>query len=396
MRIGIEAQRLFRRRKHGMDIVALELLRQLQHLDTEHEYHVFVRPDADNECLKPSDNLQIHEVEAASYAMWEQVQLPLAAERLNLDLLHCTSNTAPLVTKLPTVLTLHDTFFLNRSLLSKQGQTWYQAIGNQYRRWIVPLATRSARRIVTISAHAKDMIVEQFPEAADRIEVIYNGVSPRFRQAHTTQALDAVRGCLDLPSAFIFAFGSRDPRKNLDGLLRGYHQYRALTETPLPLVLAGLKANVVAEKLYAMGQPALADHIHFPGYIPDADLPAVYALADVFLYPSLQEGFGLPVLEAMASGIPVVTSNTSSLPEVAGDAALLIDPRDADAIGRVLHQVLHDPALQARLCHAGHTRASAFSWSQSAAQLASLYEGCCSDTRCWASSSPRHMHWMHA
>lgn len=396
MKIGIEAQRLFRREKHGMDVVALETLRHLQRIDSDHEFIVFVRPGPDTDCLQPSANMRIQVIEGSSYPVWEQIKLPHVAEQHGVDLLHCTSNTAPLVTKLPVVLTLHDTFFLEQSLSDHTFKNWYNALGNQYRRWVAPEAAKQARRIITISQFARAELERRFSHLAHRIAVNYNGVSERFGVIHDARDVARVRQHYGLPKAFIFALGSLDPRKNLARLVAGYHVYRSLTAAPIPLVLAGISRDTVASVLPQAARNGLLDHILFPGYIPDADLPLFYVLAKTFLFPSLKEGFGLPILEAMRSGTPVVTSTTTAMPEVAGDAAYLTDPRSEHAIGEALHTLLLDEKRQRHLACAGQERADSFSWANTAARLVDLYESCAHQPTSPRIPVPQPVQWMHA
>ena len=151
MKIGIEAQRIFRKKKHGMDIYALELIRNLQVIDQLNEYYIFVRPGEDR-CLEETDNFKIIEIKALTYADWEQIQLPLEASKLELDLLHCTSNTAPIFSPAPLYVTLHDIIYLNQSY---SGGSWYQKLGHYYRKWIVPVVFKKAKKVFTVSHFEK-------------------------------------------------------------------------------------------------------------------------------------------------------------------------------------------------------------------------------------------------
>ncbi|OZC01544.1 glycosyltransferase family 4 protein [Rubricoccus marinus] len=373
MRIGIEAQRLFRARKHGMDIVALELLRRLPALAPEHEFVAFVRPGEDR-CLAPEANLEVVEVEARSYPTWEQIALPRAAKAAGVDLLHCTANTAPLASPVPVVLTLHDIIFMEGGSPLLRGGSAYQRLGNQYRRAVVPGAVRRAARVTTVSTYESGRIAERFPEASGVLSVVPNAVSETFAPETNPGRLRTVRERYALPERFVFLLGNTDPKKNIPGAVDAYVRYARGTDSPVPLVVADLAPEALAAHLRALGAMDLADLFVLPGYMAHADLPAVYSLCDAFLYPSLRESFGLPILEAMACGAPVITSDAASMPEVAGAAALLTDPRQPAEIAAALQQVLGSSPLRRALSARGRRRAATFSWDHAARLMLAEYE----------------------
>ncbi|MEF8866608.1 MAG: glycosyltransferase family 1 protein, partial [Salinibacter sp.] len=354
MRIGIEAQRLFRANKHGMDVVALETIRHLVDAAPEHTFVVFVRPGPDL-CLEPRPNLEVRRVDGWSYPTWEQRALPRAARQANVDLLHCTNNTAPLRLDVPLVLTLHDVIFLEGATLWPQGGTWYQRLGNVYRRWVVPPAARRADTVVTVSDHERGRIADRLPalDDDDRLAVVPNAVSDRFAPVTDADTLQAVRRRYDLPDAFLLFFGNTDPKKNMRRVVAAYAQYAEMAEAPRPLVVADVDRDRLRDPLRALGHPDLIDRIRLPGYIAHDDMPAVYSQATAFLYPSLRESFGLPILEAMACGTPVLTSTTAAMPEVAGSAALRVDPRDRDALAEGIRTLDEQPSLRRTLADRG-------------------------------------------
>jgi glycosyltransferase involved in cell wall biosynthesis len=373
MRIGIEAQRLFRANKHGMDVVALETIRHLVDAAPEHTFVVFVRPGPDP-CLEPRPNLEVRRVDGWSYPTWEQRALPRAVRRANVDLLHCTNNTAPLRLDVPLVLTLHDVIFLEGATLWPQGGSWYQRLGNVYRRWVVPLAARHADTVVTVSNHERGRIADRLPALGDRLAVVPNAVSDRFASVTDADALQAVRRRYNLPGEFLLFFGNTDPKKNMRRVVAAYARYAATAEAPRPLVVADYDRDRLRDHLLTLGHPDLIDRIRLPGYIAHDDMPAVYSQATAFLYPSLRESFGLPILEAMACGTPVLTSTTAAMPEVAGSAALRVDPRDRDALAKGIRTLDEQPSLRRTLADRGRDRAGAFSWSRTAEELLPLYD----------------------
>ncbi len=374
MRIGIEAQRLFRARKHGMDIVALELIRHLQQLDTQHEYIVFVRPGPDR-CLEASENVTICELRAPTYPLWEQVALPLAAARMNVDVLHCTANTAPLWCPVPVILTLHDVIFLEQRHRMKTGGTWYQRFGNAYRAALVPHVARRAAHVLTVSHFEKGRIQEVLDLPVEQLSVAYNGVSKRFHYVADAQQHATVRARYNLPERFVLFFGNTDPKKNLPGVLTAYLSYAQQTDAPIPLVLADYDEARLLAWLDAHQCRHLRPLFILPGYLQHDDLPTIYSLCTLFLYPSLRESFGLPILEAMGCGAPVVTSSCASMPEVSGFGALHVDPTAPQELTDLLCTYLADPDHSlAPFRRQGPQRAAQFSWHRTAARVRACYE----------------------
>jgi glycosyltransferase involved in cell wall biosynthesis len=245
---------------------------------------------------------------------------------------------------------------------------------------LVPLSARRAAHILTVSQHAKREIVERYGLSPDKITVTYEAAGEQFRPIADPASLQVVRAKYGIgDSPFALALGNLQPRKNIARLVEAFAQYRS----PLPtsLVVAGKAQWRESEVFRAVQRAGLAGRVIFPGYVDDADLPALYSAATVFVYPSLYEGFGLPPLEAMACGTPVISSNAASLPEVVGDAALLIDPNDTAALAQALHTVLAEPALHADLRRRGFDRAAQFSWQRCAAETLAVYRQVCSMRR---------------
>jgi len=372
IRIGIEAQRIFRTHKHGMDVVVLELIRHLQQLDVDQEYVVFVKKGPDRDCLEEGKNVSIVEVDGFSYPDWEQIHLPRAARRAGVDLLHLTSNTAPLSLFMPSVITLHDIIYLER--LSFKG-TAYQNFGNLYRRWNVPKVIRRAAKILTVSDFEGQHILRRFPELADKLEVVPNGVSPIFSPiSRESDVATKVIKRYQLPPKFIFFLGNMAPKKNMRRCLSAYASYVKQSENPLPLVLAETKKEELKAILGEIGRKEVESHILLTGYIEQSILPVFYSLASLFLYPSLRESFGMPIIEAMACGSPVITSHTSSMPEVAGGAAHLIDPSDTESLTRAMTKILQNEGYRKELIQKGLINAKRYSWASHARQVAGIYE----------------------
>ena len=370
MRIGIEAQRLLRPHKHGMDIVAVETIRALAN-HPQHEFVVFAKPDTAREGLPTARNTRVVELPGGPYPIWEQYALPKAVRQCSLDLLHCTANTAPLRPSAPLVLTLHDIIFLEKTIV---GGNWYQRLGNLYRRWNVPRVVETAARIITVSDYERQRIIDHLRVDPARIVTVHNAVSKQFRVITDATLIESVRQQYKLPAEFIFFLGNTDPKKNVAGVLKALLLLKQRGQLSLPLVMANVSQDYVNGVLVQIGGQTLSGAILLCGYIPNSVLPVIYNAATVFLCPSLRESFGLPILESMACGTPVLTASTSAMPEVAGNAALLANPALPDEMATQLNRLLTSADLRARLRHEGLERAAQFSWDNTAKQLLAVYE----------------------
>jgi len=383
MKIGIEAQRIFRKKKHGMDMVVLELIRNLQRIDTRNEYFIFVSPDEDNAVITETDNFRIVEIEGGFYPLWEQVALPLAARRYGCNILHCTSNTAPVVTSIPLVVTLHDIIYMESSftkILGGSGSA-YQKFGNVYRKIVVPAILKKSRRTITVSEFERRRIGEFFNLGDDRrLQAVYNGVSSHFKPVTDKAELQRVREKYNLPERYFFFLGNTDPKKNTRGTLQAFSDFIKKTGKDIYLVMLDYEKSALEKLLADIGDPLLIKHIVLTGYVSNTDLPAIYSQCELFLYTSLRESFGIPMLEAMACGAAVITSNTSSMPEVAGDAAIFADPFRPDQIVDAITMLMADDKLKTGLAEKGFLRASQFTWESMAKQVLDIYNQVYSET----------------
>jgi glycosyltransferase involved in cell wall biosynthesis len=283
--------------------------------------------------------------------LWEQGVLPA---RIGRDLLWSPCNTGPLAVARQ-VVTIHDcAFFDQPDGFSRKFAAWY--------RWLVPRLARRIRRIITVSKFSRERLLEYCRVPREKVVVIPHGVDPHFRPLPADTIAD-VRRELRLPQRYVLFVGNLVPRKNLLGLLEAWNV--VCPEFPdLSLVLVGAEDRVFRR----LGLGALPPSVVSAGYIADEYLPAVYGGAELFVLPSLYEGFGLPLLEAMACGTPVLTADVTSLPEVAGGAALLVDPYSRDSMCAGLHRLLSEAPLRQRLARQGLERASAFTWENTAEQ----------------------------
>ncbi len=378
MKIGIEAQRIFRKKKHGMDMVALELIRNLQTIDTENEYLIFVKPDVDDLVIKETANFKIVKLEGGFYPLWEQIALPRAAKKMGCQILHCTSNTAPIFTSIPLVVTLHDIIYMESSyfkILRGTGSL-YQKFGNAYRKIFVPKIVRKSKKIITVSNFEKNRIGQFFGIGSDsRLEAVYNGVSEHFKPVTDQIMLKQVKEKYHLPDRYFFFLGNTDPKKNTKGALKAYSDFLKQTSSDVKLVMLDYDRPELEKLLDEIGNKDLINQIVLTGYVVNTDLPAIYCQCELFLYPSLRESFGIPMLEAMGCGVPVITSNTSSMPEVAGDAALIIDPYKPEEITAAMINIQMDNELKADLIKKGLVQAAKFSWKAMAEHVLEIYRG---------------------
>ncbi len=302
---------------------------------------------------------------------WEQTRLAVLSA--SLDLLHGLAYATPLAARCPTVVTVHDLSFLRFPETLRPFNRYYLGL-------MTRAATRRAVRVIADSESTRQDVIALCGVPADRVITVHIGVAKQFCPAGPDAVADFRRRpgpCSELadglPEHFILFVGTLEPRKNLVRLIEAYAGWRQAADRPAKLVIAGGKGWYY-ERIFARVQElGLTGEVIFPGYLPAAALPWWYRAADLFVYPSVFEGFGLPVLEAMACGTPVITSSASSLPEVAGKAALLVNPDDTGAWANAISRVLAEPAFAAELREAGLQQAARFSWQQTAADTVAVY-----------------------
>jgi glycosyltransferase involved in cell wall biosynthesis len=296
----------------------------------------------------------------------QMVRWPLDKTFGAVDIFHATNHLLAHFRQARTVYTLHDLIFLHYPEYHKLYNRWYLTL-------TMPHYLRAADVVVTPSECSRQDALKFYDLPESKIKVIYEAPAPHFKPATDLTGLERVRQKYSLPEKFILHVATIEPRKNLSRLLEAFNAL--LGNWPnLRLVLIGKKGWLYEsffQKLHAMG---LQERVIFPGYIDEADLPACYQLAEVFAFPSLYEGFGLPPLEAMACGTPVVSSNSSSLPEVIGNAGLLVKPTDTAGLITALQRVLADTELRADMRHRSLAQAQKFSWTKAVAELKAVYQ----------------------
>lgn len=382
MRIGIDYTSAVHQGA-GIGRYTHQLVSALLELDSQNEYTLLVagrapRSQAKSQLFVASPiparypNLRVIELplsERLWTILWHRLQLPLWVELFSgaLDVFHSPDFSLPPVHLAPTIVTVHDLSFL------RVPQCSYPAL-QSYLCQVVPQSVRRAKMVLADSECTKSDVVELLGVDAARVTVIYAGVGPQFRRVEDEDRLAAVRTHYRLPDRFVLGLGTLQPRKNFERLIEAYAQVKHQIGDKIKLVIAGGLGWLYESIFEKTKELHLQAEVCFPGYVADEDLPALYSMADLFVFPSLYEGFGLPPLEAMACGTPVITSNVSSLPEVVGDAAWMVNPLDVEALAAAMQQVLSDTALRQQMIARGLWQARRFTWEQAARQLLNVYQ----------------------
>jgi glycosyltransferase involved in cell wall biosynthesis len=364
VRIGIDARKLH---DFGIGTYIRNLLRELANMDHETEYVIFSRPEDELAVRTLGENFRPVKETSGNYSLSEQIRIPQAVTREKVDLFHAPHYVLPPLVRCPSVVTIHDCIHL--MFPQYLPNRWALA----YARTSISLAAKRATRVLTVSESSKRDIQRFVDIPSSKIDVIYNSYDPRFGVEPQAEAIERVRERYQLHTDFVLYAGNVKPHKNLERLIDAFQIVRKRGLDNLKLVLIGDEISKYTALRRAVHRHQLHNYVRFLGYLPEDTLAVMYRLAGVFVFPSLYEGFGLPPLEAMASGTPVVTSNVSSLPEVAGDAAVLVDPYDANAIADGMYRVLTDNNLRSELRRRGPERAGQFSWESSVRRVREIY-----------------------
>ena len=375
MRIGIDLLPL-QAEMAGVERYAQSLLQEWARIDRQNQFFLFLTA-GNRKAFEQAGADNFHHIVYKIPAhlrpwriFWEQVVLPFTARRLGLDLMFCPSNVAPLLAPCRLVVTVHDLHWFFFPELFGRAKWWYVT-------HFISLSARQADKVITDSQHSKEDIIRLLRLPPARIETVYPGVNPLFRPLRDEKRAAQVRHRYGIEGDFILAVGRLYRRKNIVRLLRAFHLLRRKENRPARLVLAGGRGDGYDEVLSTMRDLGLEREVILTGPVPDEELVILYNLASVSVYLSIYEGFGLPVLEALACGTPVVASNSSSLPEVCGEVALTVDPYDVEAIAAAIAQALSDEALHRRVRQEGPAWAGKFTWEEAARKMLAVFAQVC-------------------
>jgi glycosyltransferase involved in cell wall biosynthesis len=365
MRVAIDARKLH---DFGIGTYIRNLLRQLARIDHETEYVLLSRQEDLDVAAQLGPNFRSVLEPSPNYSLREQIHVPWVLRREKPDVFHAPHYILPAGVRCRSVVTIHDCIHL----------MFPQYLPNRaayaYARASMWAAARRSDRILTVSEASKRDILHFFNVPPEKIVVVYNAIDDHFWLSPPAEDVARVRERYQLDQRFVLYVGNIKPHKNLVRLIEAFDELRDTGFDDLKLLIIGDEISKLPALRRAVHRHKLHKHVRFLGYVSDDTLRILYRLAAVFVFPSLYEGFGLPPLEAMASGTPVVTSNESSLPEVAGDAAVLVDPYDVDSIVGGMRRVLSDPAFAAELSRRGPERAREFSWERSVQKTRKVYQ----------------------
>ena len=363
MKIGIDA----RNDQAGIGRYTFSLIRELAKIDRENEYVVFLSPARFADHAAPGPNFRAVEADIPWFSVREQLLLPRLLARERLDLMHYPHPSVPFPSRTPFVVTIHDLNYLDRAAIfgasDGRNRAWRAALLAGYRVELVK--ARRARRLIAVSEHTRDTVVRALRVDPARVAVTYEAADAPGTVEPDTSVLERHR----LDSPFFLYVGAAYPYKNLACLIEAF----ARIDGDHKLVLAGDHEHFGPALRESAADAGLAGRVVFPGRISDAELGALYGGALAYVFVSFSEGFGLPGLEAMRAGVPVVAASAGSLPEIYGDAARYCDPFDTDSIANALAQVAADEQLRGRLVTLGRQRAAEFSWQRTAEQTLVVY-----------------------
>jgi glycosyltransferase involved in cell wall biosynthesis len=371
MRVAIDTRKIH---DFGIGTYIRNLLRQLARIDRDTEYVLLCREPDLGIAAQLGPNFRSVREPSPNYSLREQIHVPWVLRRERPDVYHAPHYVLPAAVRCRSVVTIHDCIHL----------MFPQYLPNRaayaYARASMWAAARRSDRILTVSEASKRDILSLFNVKPEKIVVVYNAIDEHFSATPSEEHVARIRERYQLDHKFVLYVGNIKPHKNLVRLIEAFSDLRR-THDDLKLLIIGDEISKLPALRRAVHRNKLHKYVRFLGYLKDDTLTVLYRLASVFVFPSLYEGFGLPPLEAMASGTPVVTSNVSSLPEVTGDAAVLVDPYDVDSIGDGMRRILDDPRLADELRLKGLKRAREFSWERSVEKTQRVYREVAADGR---------------
>ena len=379
MKIGIDARTLSNRR--GIGNVVFHLLHGLSRIPFDCSFIIYVDDIKSSELCPKHSRFTVKVLRPKFYPFWEQISLPICVFQDKLDILHCPGNSAPIVTlgRVKLVLSVMDVMFMFSAGQLPKSPSWYQRFGREYLKYVVPVAAKHATKIITISAASRNDICQYIDVPVDRVSVIWLAANSACSRVCDLHSLISLRNRYGISEPFILALGAIDPRKNTETVLRSFARFKLQHICDVKLVVVGLPEKGIEKYIQLATLLGIANEVVFAGFVTEEDLVGFYNAAELFVYPSLYEGFGLPVLEAMICGTPVITSPCGSIPEIAGDAALMVDPHDVDTIAAAMMKVMTDKEFHDNYVQKGKRRAELFSWQLAAEKTFAVYQAAMTD-----------------
>lgn len=379
MRIGIDARFLTHPQPGGFKTYTVSLITALARIDSENEYVLYVDRQPNPRDAVPSQPNFVTRVVPASLPVvglpWrEQVALGRQVKADRIHLFHSPCLTAPLRLACPLVITVHDMIWASPENFTSRGSWSLKRRFIDWYNYLVPrYAIPRAAAVITVSHASRESIQKTLKINAEKVVVTHEAAGAAFQVMDDSACLEAVRNKYHLPSKYLLALGAADPRKNIKSLIQAYGLLAEDTREKYHLVIVWTHPFLAGEISKLVEELGLSKRVHFLRQVPNEDLASIYNLASLFVFPSRYEGFGLPLLEAMSCGVPVVAANNSSIPEIVGDAAILFDAQDVTGLSAAIERVLMDEPLRARLKRDGLERASKFSWDKCGAETIAVY-----------------------
>jgi len=363
MRIAIDA-RLVYYTQAGISQYIKRLVEALARLDDQTEY-LILQSRKDRTPLVQRANFKRAPILTPCHYRLEQWTLRFEVSPYDIDVLHSPDFIPPFRGNFKSVITVHDlAFLLYPHFLTKESAKYYGQIDQ---------AVRRTDHIIAVSEATKHDLMQRLGVPENKVTVIYEASSPQYRPLPAAEARAYVRGKFNLEDDYILFVSTIEPRKNVPGLLQAYRQLLDSYKVKTKLVLAGGRGWLFEEVFATVGRLSLTDQVHFLGRVEAEDLPYLYNAARLLVQPSFYEGFGLPPLEAMACGTPVIVSNVSALPEVVGDAGLMVDPQNISELAVGMYRLLTDEGLRDEMIRKGLARAACFSWDRTARETLEVY-----------------------
>jgi len=374
MKIGIDARTL--RNRRGIGNVVFHLLHGLSKINEDCSFIIYIDDEKSIELIPNDSRFTVVIIRNKIYPFWEQISLPLRVIKDELDILHCPGNSAPvfLPRRVKLVLSIMDVMFMFPASQLPKSPSWYQRIGRVYLKYIVPVVAMRASAITTISSSSRSDILKYIKVPEDRISVILLAANSACRIICDEDKIKSLLTKFQLNGSFILALGALDPRKNTAMILKSFSILKKNYASDIKLVVVGLSIQAINFFHKLAVDLGISKEVELVGFINEDELVVLYNAAEMLVYPSLYEGFGLPVLEAMICATPVITSTCGSIPEIAGDAALMVNPLDADAIANEIMRLLTNRFLYVSLVEKGKLRAELFSWKMASEKIFAVYK----------------------